>query len=82
MATSVTQMKISTPTVTGADMAMMNIVNKAGRGMELNTTDYLIPTTVGAHNANYAYGSDPAHFTVTKPDMPEMAKGALADYSG
>ncbi|MBE6440833.1 MAG: hypothetical protein E7022_00655 [Desulfovibrio desulfuricans] len=81
MATSVTQMSLSTPKVTGTDLAMMDIANKAGRGMQLNTADQLIPTTVGAHKANYAFGNDPAHFTVSKPDMPEMAKGALANYS-
>ena len=81
MATSVTQMGLSAPAVTGTDLAMMDIANKAARGMQLNTSDQLIPTTVGAHNANYAFGPDPAHFTISKPDMQEIAKGALANYS-
>lgn len=82
MATSVSQMQLSAPTVKGVDLAMMDIANKASRGMELNTADQLIPTTVGAHKANYAYGQPPENFTLSKPEMPEMAKGALANYSG
>ena len=70
------------PVVTGTDMVMQNLSNKLSRGLTLNTGESLIPITVGAHAANYAFGSDMAHFTVTRPDMPEIAKGALANYSG
>ncbi len=69
------------PVVTGTDMVMRNLNNKLSRGLTLNTGEALIPITVGAHMANYAFGPDMAHFTVSKPDIPEMAKGALANYS-
>jgi len=68
--------------VTGTDMVMQNLNNKLSRGLTLNTGESLIPITVGAHMANYAFGADMAHFTVSKPDLPEIAKGALANYAG
>ncbi|MBO4301322.1 MAG: hypothetical protein J5861_06945 [Desulfovibrio sp.] len=81
MVTSVTDMGLISPTVTGTDMVMINLNNKIGRGMTLNSCETLIPITVGAHAANYAFGPDMAHFTVPTPDLPEIAKGALANYS-
>ena len=68
--------------VTGTDMVMRSLGNKLSRGLTLNSGETLIPITVGAHAANYAYGPDMAHFTVSKPDLPEIAKGALANYMG
>ncbi|MBQ9405969.1 MAG: hypothetical protein IJU37_04410 [Desulfovibrio sp.] len=70
------------PTVTGTDMVMLNLNNKLDRGVTLNSAERLIPITVGAHDANYAFGPDMAHFTVSTPELPEIAKGALANYSG
>ncbi len=81
MKTSVTNMSLSSPTVSGTDMVMLNLNNKISRGLTLNSGETLIPITVGAHAANYAFGPDMAHFTVAAPDLPEIAKGALANYS-
>lgn len=73
-------MELTSPIVRGVDMAMQTISNKLSRGMELNTSEQLIPITVGAHNANYAFGADMAHFTLSSKPLPEIAVGALADY--
>lgn len=80
MATSVTNMGLTTPNVSGTDMVMLNLNQKLSRGLTLNSSEALIPIGVGAHNANYAFGPDMAHFTVSQPDLPEIAKGALASY--
>ena len=69
------------PVVTGTDMVMRNLNNKLSRGLTLNSSEALIPITVGAHMANYAFGTDMAHFTVAKPGIPEIVKGALAYYN-
>ncbi len=73
-------MSLTSPTVTGVDMVMQNLGNKLSRGMELTSGEQLIPITVGAHNANYAFGPDMRHFTLSSRPLPEIAQGALADY--
>ena len=82
MATSVTDMGLVSPTVRGVDMVMHNLGNKLSRGVSLTSGEQLIPITVGAHSAMYAYGSDMAHFRLSEKAMPEIALGALANYMG
>lgn len=78
--------------VTGTDMVMRSLGNKLSRGLTLNSGETLIPITVGAHAANYAYGPDmappPSLSTATKtptklrerprPLIPSRFRGSCA----
>ncbi len=72
--------QLTVPTVTGSDMAMMNIGNKVARGMDLLWSERLTAITVGVHDARMANMPD----LTSPPDnpLPEIAKGAIANHRG
>ncbi len=72
--------KLTVPTVTGSDMAMMNIGNKVARGADLLWSERLTAITVGVHDARMANMPD---LSAPPADpLPEIAKGAIANHKG
>lgn len=72
--------QLTVPTVTGNDMAMMNIGNKVARGTDLLWSERLTAISVGVHDQRMANMPD----LTSPPDnpLPEIAKGAIANHRG
>lgn len=55
---------------------------KVGAGSELRISERLMAMTAYAQTQTEYYGPRPAEMQVKQPELPEVVKGVLAQYTG
>lgn len=68
--------------VSKTDLVLTSLGRKVGSGAALSMPERLMAMTATAQVTANNYGPGPEDMVVQAPELPEMVKGVLANYTG